>query len=223
MKKVEVSIIYDNTSTRRDLSADWGFSALIETGSRTILFDAGADGEILLRNMKTLGIDPLCVDTVFISHHHFDHTGGLAAFLHANSNADVFVPASLRGVRHANKVYHLDAECRIDEDIYSTGELDNIEQSLYIKTDAGFVVIAGCSHPGLEKILPPVQAQGHIHALIGGFHGFDQYDLLEDIDFVCPTHCTRHIEEIKQLYPRKYLPGGAGSIMNFPRESKGIK
>lgn len=221
MKNIEISILYDNTKKRQDLIADWGFSALIQTDRRRILFDAGADGTILLQNMKAMDVDPGSIDTVFISHHHFDHTGGLAAFLHENADVEVFVPVSLRGIRRASKVFYLDAESRIDEDVYSTGELEHIEQSLYIKTDAGFVVIVGCSHPGLEKILPLVEAQGHIHALVGGFHGFDKYELLNDIDIICPTHCTQHIKEINKLYPQKYIRGGAGSIMTFPWKIKG--
>jgi len=32
---------------------------------------------------------------------------------------------------------------------------------------------------------------------------------------ICPTHCTRHIAEIKAFYPEKYVEGGAGKIINL--------
>jgi 7,8-dihydropterin-6-yl-methyl-4-(beta-D-ribofuranosyl)aminobenzene 5'-phosphate synthase len=216
MSNVDIRIVYDNSSVRRDLSADWGFSALVRTRTRNILFDAGADGEILMKNLQRLKIDPAGIDTVFISHHHFDHTGGLAAFLHANSAVEVFVPQSLRGIRRAQKVFHLDTEYQIDEDIYATGELKGIEQSLFIHTPAGFILIVGCSHPGLENILPVVEKHGHVHALVGGFHGFSDYKILKEIDYICPTHCTRHIREISEYYPGKILNGGVGTLLTFP-------
>jgi len=56
---VKVTIIYDNTAFDKTLEADWGFAALIEAYGRTLLFDTGANGEILLRNMRVLKIDPL--------------------------------------------------------------------------------------------------------------------------------------------------------------------
>ena len=52
-----VTIIYDNESRKADLPADWGFSCLVSVYGRNILFDTGANGTLLLDNMKTLEID----------------------------------------------------------------------------------------------------------------------------------------------------------------------
>ena len=213
---LKISIVYDNTTIRKDLEADWGFAAYIETEDMNILFDMGSDGHILLENMKKMHLDPLKIDKVFISHHHFDHTGGLASFLHINPDVDVYVPISLRGVRRAKSITHVEDAITLTDGIYSTGELENIEQSLVIDTPAGAVVIAGCSHPGLGIILEAAKVHGKIHMILGGFHGFREFDILNDIDFVCPTHCTRHIEEIKKRYSQKYIPGGAGKIIEIP-------
>ncbi|BFN37565.1 MBL fold metallo-hydrolase [Fidelibacter multiformis] len=217
MKQVKIHIIYDNTSCRKDLIADWGFAAYVETDNRHILFDTGSDGRILLGNMSLMSIDPKQIDTVFISHHHFDHTGGLAAFLHENSDVQVIVPKSLRGVRRAREVIHVESEYTVDRGIFSTGELMDIEQSLVIETPAGLVVVVGCSHPGLERIISAAEFHGRIHALVGGFHGFSQYEILKDIDYVCPTHCTQHIKDIAFRYPTKYIHGGAGTQLTFPK------
>ncbi|MCF7832222.1 MAG: MBL fold metallo-hydrolase [Candidatus Marinimicrobia bacterium] len=213
---LKISIIYDNTTYQKNLIADWGFAAYIETDEKHILFDAGSDGTILLENMRKMGLDPKKVDTVFISHPHFDHTGGLAAFLHENPDVDVYVPASLRGVRRAKKVIHVDEAIELTDTIFSTGELQQIEQSLIIKTPQDLVVLAGCSHPGLENILKVARELGNIHMTIGGFHGFDQFDVLKDVDLVCPTHCTQHIKKIHDLYPEKFIQGGAGRRIEIP-------
>ena len=213
---LNISIVYDNTVYQKNLTADWGFAAYIETDEMTLLFDSGSDGPILLENMNKMGLDPKKVDTVFISHHHFDHTGGLAEFLHTNPDVDVFVPASLRGVRRAKSITHVDEPIALSENIYSTGELKGIEQSLVIKTSEGLVVIAGCSHPGLSNILKTAKLHGKIHLILGGFHGFDEFEALNDVDFICPTHCTKHIEKIKNIYPEKYVLGGAGRTIDLP-------
>ena len=81
---MKITILYDNETVGKNFIADWGFSCLIETDGRRILFDTGAKGDILFRNMALLSTDPREIDDVFISHAHFDHTGGLSAFLDLN-------------------------------------------------------------------------------------------------------------------------------------------
>jgi len=103
---MKITIIYDNTTSRQDLQPDWGFSALVEVEDTLspapeqvrygvkILFDTGANGKILLSNMRKLKIDPLSIEKVFISHLHWDHTGGLSDFLKINPNIKkIYVPA----------------------------------------------------------------------------------------------------------------------------------
>ena len=101
---IKIQIIYDNTSINKDLKPDWGFAALIQGFGKNILFDTGANGKILLGNMQTLNIDPLIISDVFISHCHFDHTGGLSHFLNKNSDIALHAPTSFRGVRYARDV-----------------------------------------------------------------------------------------------------------------------
>ncbi|MBN1151214.1 MBL fold metallo-hydrolase, partial [candidate division WOR-3 bacterium] len=144
---MEIKILYDNYTIRDDLISDHGFSCLLRAHGKTILFDTGADGTILLSNMKILGVDPLSVDEVFISHPHFDHIGGLSGFLNENNNVDVWVPFSFRGVRRAKKVVHIKDPMVLSENFFSTGELGGIEQSLAVKTEKGISLVVGCSHP----------------------------------------------------------------------------
>jgi 7,8-dihydropterin-6-yl-methyl-4-(beta-D-ribofuranosyl)aminobenzene 5'-phosphate synthase len=102
---MKLTIIYDNTVFKSGLQSDWGFSCLVEVENcPKILFDMGTDGDILLSNMRKLNIDPLSIKEVFISHDHFDHTGGLSAFLEVNSNVKVYVPVSFRGIRAENSL-----------------------------------------------------------------------------------------------------------------------
>jgi len=103
---MKITILYDNTVFQSGLKPDWGFSCLEEVHNRTILFDTGSNGSMLLENMKKLDIDPLSIDEVFISHAHFDHVGGLSAFLNENNNVTIYVPISLRGIRNAKEIIY---------------------------------------------------------------------------------------------------------------------
>lgn len=213
---VRVCILYDNYAAVEGLEADWGFAAYIEVSGRRILFDAGADGHILLSNASATGVDLSSVDTVFVSHNHFDHIGGLSAAIWACPSARIFIPSSLRGVKRGYEVVSVSGEMDLGNDIWSTGELDSLEQSMLVPLQGGFIVVVGCSHPGLDKILSVAGRHGRILGVLGGFHGFDSYEILSGMDFVCPTHCTKHIAEIKSLFPEKYLPGGVGRCWTFP-------
>jgi len=213
---MKITLIYDNDVYKDGLQADWGFSCLVEIeNTPTILFDTGTNGSILLSNMEKLDIDPSSIDEVFISHAHFDHVGGLSAFLNVNSDVTVYVPPSLRGVRGGKEVISVSEPLTIHENVFSTGELDHIEQSMAVKIDKGIVVIVGCSHPRMAHILKAASQFGDLYAIIGGLHGFSEFDLFKDLQLICPTHCTQHKAEIKALYPEKYSDGGAGKIIVF--------
>jgi len=177
-----------------------------------ILFDTGTDGGILLSNMEKLEIDPAPIDEVFISHSHFDHTGGLSEFLKVNQKAKFYVPRSFSGPSN-REVISLAKANKIHENVFSTGELDGIEQSMGVKTDKGIILIVGCSHPKMAHILGAAQQFGKIYGIIGGLHGFSEFELFKDLELICPTHCTQHKTELKRLYPQKYIEGGAGRVI----------
>jgi len=210
---VKITIIYDNETLRKDLKADWGFSCLVEAKGRKILFDTGANGEILLSNMQKLGIEPKQIQDVFISHAHFDHIGGLSSFLSQNRNVTVWVPPSFR-MKITGKIVEVRNPMKLYNGIHSTGELDGIEQSLCIETKKGIVIIVGCSHPRIEHILKVSSQFGRVYGIIGGLHG-TRPSSLRSLTLICPAHCTQYKAEIKSLYPEKYVEGGAGKVIEL--------
>ena len=113
---MKITIIYDNESRIDELKSDWGFSCLIQYNGVNRLFDTGANGALLLNNMKFLGIDPASIDEIFISHSHFDHSGGLSAFLNENGNTKIYAPDPLRGISPAREVVYVDQPMEITVD-----------------------------------------------------------------------------------------------------------
>ncbi len=211
---MKITIIYDNEVLKAGLKADWGFSCFVEVYGRKILFDTGANGSILVGNMEKLGIDPAVVEEIFISHSHFDHIGGLSYFLKRNK-VKVYIPFSCPEPEGASEVVKIKDATEIHNNIFSTGELQNLEQSMVIRTGNKLTVIAGCSHPGVGNIIKAASDFGRPDVLIGGLHGFNEFGLLEDLRMICATHCTQYKEEIKSRYPGKYIDGGAGKIIKI--------
>jgi len=75
------------------LRCEHGFSALVtfskDGHQHRVLFDTGVSPDGLVHNMRFLGIDPETVETVVLSHGHFDHTTGLDGFVRAVGRANV--------------------------------------------------------------------------------------------------------------------------------------
>jgi len=79
---MKITCLVDNAvQLSSALWGEHGLAYLIETGGQRVLFDTGSSGTVLLHNLKLLGIDPLSIDALALSHAHYDHTGGLPALL----------------------------------------------------------------------------------------------------------------------------------------------
>ncbi|HIE13448.1 MAG TPA: MBL fold metallo-hydrolase [Desulfotomaculum sp.] len=213
---MKVTVVYDNEAIHPGLKADWGFSCLIETqDAPKVLFDTGASGAVLLHNMKKLGIDPETIGIVVISHPHGDHTGGLKEIVRANNKAELYLPDSFPGRVSAAKVTRVKEPFEICRNIFTTGELEGIEQSLAVKTDKGLLVIVGCSHPGVGNILNAAARFGKVFGILGGFHGFKEFEQLRPLSLICPCHCTRFKAEIRRIFHQQCLDCGAGTVIEL--------
>lgn len=81
--------LVENTS-HCDMKAKHGLSLYLETAKHKLLFDLGPD-ETLFENAEKRGIDLAAVDTVVVSHGHYDHGGALGLFLKKNRTAQVYI------------------------------------------------------------------------------------------------------------------------------------
>ncbi len=233
---VTLTILYDNYNYYESFKNSWGFSCLIEIGESTILFDTGGKDGNLLHNFKAAGKDPAEVDLVVLSHNHWDHTGGLPEFLDSKTGIDVFMPASFPEKfkkevlsKGAYPVEIKDSQ-KITEQVWTSGEMGKeiIEQSLIIETGKGLIILTGCAHPGIEKIVEKSIAENGDKVLLvmGGFHlmrtGTNAVESIAeefrnlDISYAAPTHCSGDgtIRVFKETFGDHYIKVGTGKVIN---------
>lgn len=87
---MKFTTLMENTACRDDLCAGHGLSLYIETPKHKLLFDMGPSAAFA-DNAAALGVDLTQVDLAFLSHGHYDHSGGLEAFLQKNPAAPLYL------------------------------------------------------------------------------------------------------------------------------------
>src|SRR3984885_256897 len=114
------------------------------------------------------------------------------------------------------------------------GTLELHELSLAINTPDGLVLVVGCSHPGIDKI---VEAAGtinsRIYLIVGGFHLVVASDsdiekivtALHDrfkVEYVAPGHCTGEpaFTALKKAFGDQYLYAGLGTTLALTGSQK---
>ena len=85
--------LIENTQGHSGCAYAHGLSFYVETGKHKLLLDLGPSEETI-QNAGTLGIDLAAVDTVILSHGHYDHSGGIIPFTRVNDKALIYMQES---------------------------------------------------------------------------------------------------------------------------------
>lgn len=114
---MKLTILTEDTCGHPECVYEHGLSIYIETSKHRILMDTGAS-DVLISNARKLGVHLEAVDTVIISHGHYDHTGGVRAFCNLNPTAQIYMQQKAAG-----DYYHGERYIGIDKEILSLPNL----------------------------------------------------------------------------------------------------
>ena len=233
---IRITILYDSFSQNPDTQTGFGFSCLIETNDKSILFDTGMNPDIVLNNAKALDKDLKQLDIVVISHNHFDHTDGFPKISEIAGPLTVYFPHSMKDTslpgkakKAGDQVVFVKDSIQIADFCHLTGELGglNKEQSLIIDTKFGIVVVTGCSHPGIVNIIKKAKelTKKDVYMVLGGFHLTDlspeeQREVVIGIKSLgvkkCgPCHCSGNRDVFKQAFGSDYIGMGTGKVIEI--------
>ena len=236
-KTVQITVVCDNYEQVAGLETSWGFSCVIDTPQKSILFDTSGDGAILLSNLDKLDIAPQDIDMVVLSHDHWDHTGGVSDFLARNSQLPVYVVAAFSGGTKqlieaaGGQLVEVSQPREIAPGVFSTGQVPGAppEQALVVQTDDGLVVVTGCAHPGVVNMVKAAMkvCEGNVHLVMGGFHMMQMssrqihevIDQLQElaVEQAAPCHCSG--DQTRQLFAEElgedFVKVGIGARLKF--------
>jgi len=238
-QELEIRVVYDNTSARPgQVLEDWGYSAVVTFRSHRMLFDSGTKPELFLENLKKLGVAPETIHAAMISHEHGDHRNGVFKLFPLHRKLPIYFldsfekPAWDEAEKIAMKPVRVQGQREILPGMWTTGTVEGSpnEQALAVETSNGIVMMVGCSHPGIVKLVETVQrqrGQDSIRLLIGGFHMFQQQapqikaqiDALKKLKVraVRPAHCTGELAHglFRQAWGSDYAQAGAGNVIRL--------
>jgi 7,8-dihydropterin-6-yl-methyl-4-(beta-D-ribofuranosyl)aminobenzene 5'-phosphate synthase len=139
---MRIVVLLENRTVSKAYEYKHGLSLYIETDNHKLLFDTGSD-ESFINNAGKMGINLSEVDTAVISHGHYDHGGGLEAFMNINKKAKIYIgreafrPHLLRlmgifkyniGINNklngSDRFVYVDDAVRIDEELVLFGKVD---------------------------------------------------------------------------------------------------
>jgi 7,8-dihydropterin-6-yl-methyl-4-(beta-D-ribofuranosyl)aminobenzene 5'-phosphate synthase len=211
--RLEILPLYEEASIHPDLNSGHGVSYMIRTDTATLLLDIGDNPEKdeiapFMQNMRSMYIDWSEIDQVVISHLHPDHIGGLTAwnqhmiaFGNLPDGIDepvIFVPDAVR----KQGAIHVTIPTLLAPDVATTGAIAYLEpwplslrnplgyeQALVIHVAGqGLVVITGCGHPTLKKLIMRAESlyELPVVGVVGGLHyeGAIADELQPDVQFL---------------------------------------
>ena len=142
---MRVTVLMENSTPSSRLAARHGLSLWLELDDgRRVLFDMGPD-EAFLANAHTLGVDVTSADLAVLSHGHYDHGGGLPAFLAACARAGRDVPVYVRehafeehvsGTTERHHAIGLDPALAGDPRVHLVGEMCDLGGGLTLFSTA---------------------------------------------------------------------------------------
>lgn len=141
--------LIENTEGKSGCAYEHGLSFFIETEKHKLLLDLGQT-DSSLQNAKVLGVDLAEVDTVVLSHGHYDHSGGIIPFVRVNDRAAIYMQKSAGGEYFADDGKMAAGEryryIGIDKDIPALPQVRSIQGDQIIDDELELFTIRNRTH-----------------------------------------------------------------------------
>ena len=141
--------LIENTEGKPGCTFEHGLSFYIETANHKALMDLGQTDNSI-KNAQTLGIDLKSVDTVVLSHGHYDHSGGIMPFSKINDHAPIYMQRSACGEYYADDGKKTEGPCYryigIDKEIANLPQIRFIEGDYKIDDELELFTIKKRTH-----------------------------------------------------------------------------
>ncbi len=220
---MKITVLCENQAGYRGARvclAEWGLSLFVETKGANILLDAG-NTDVYRRNAEKLKVNLEKTHFVVLSHHHWDHVGGLRyhGFKERKKliaepetlekmpleqsekiKADFDVITSKEPLEFSKGIYFLGIVPRknsFEKGVFRKDKMRD-DSALAVKSKKGAMVITGCSHAGICNICEYAKAVTgqELYTVIGGFHLFENE----------PEAVSKTIEYFKTEKPEHLYP-----------------
>jgi 7,8-dihydropterin-6-yl-methyl-4-(beta-D-ribofuranosyl)aminobenzene 5'-phosphate synthase len=177
---------------RGDLGSEHGLALCIFFRGQQILFDTGISG-VFHSNAQKLNVDTAQTTLGVISHHHFDHGGGLATFFEANQQAQVYLRNSRTEDFYFEVYYLIRRWVGLDKSLFQRypHRFTWISQPCEIAPGVFILTQIGKHHP-------PPKGNRHLFAGTGWSRQRDDFEhelilvLREDADLMVFSGCSHH-------------------------------
>lgn len=141
--------LIENTEGHEGCAYAHGLSFYVETSKHKLLLDLGPS-EKTLQNAEKLGIDLSEIDTVILSHGHYDHSGGIMPFTKINTKASIYMQDTADADYYADDGIKAEGEryryIGIDKDIASLPQVVKIKGDHCIDDELELFTVKKRSH-----------------------------------------------------------------------------
>lgn len=211
-----VKVLIENTECE-GLCAEHGLCLYVEYNDKRYLVDSGAS-ELFAANAIKMGIDLNDVDMAFLSHAHYDHSGGYREFFGINNHAKVYLQEASKNRQY----YKIGGPIKKYIGI-PNGLLEEYKERFeYVdkaaKIDDGIYIVPHSSEGILERA-----KHTHMCVMIGSKLKYDDFSheqtvVFEEADgLVCFNSCSHSgvdivIDEVKKAFPDKKIKAYVGGF-----------
>lgn len=165
---LELITVMNDKSLDTKFGIEHGLSFIIRIENKVYLFDTGQTN-LILKNLDLMNLDIKKIDSIILSHGHYDHTGGLEYLINKVEKETIFIgdgfenekysyndgeylykgnPINLKDRKYSNvSVIRVDEICRtINNNIYLVSKFnrdsyyERINQKFYVKQNGEYIL-----------------------------------------------------------------------------------